>query len=77
MFEDILGPAVPKKKATKQIERSAPQRSVNNTATWNNGCHNCKNSSQILSNYSNKLLCVERKRHVDPQFYCNKWTNTN
>ena len=59
MFDDIL----PIK------ERQIPLED----ASWKEGCHSCKYSSQVLSNYRDKLLCVEKKTHVDQNFFCGKW----
>ncbi len=69
MFDDIIQP--------KQKEESVKRIVRVDEPTWKQGCHTCRFSSKVLSNYKDKLLCVEKKRHVDPQFYCNKWAAPN
>ena len=70
MFDDIIQSKP--KKTEPEAERTAPSRTV----TWNQGCLTCKSSSIMLSSCSGKLFCVEKTIHVDPQYFCNKWSPT-
>jgi len=67
MFDDILPLPI----------KECHQTSTERDSSWKEGCYSCKYASQLLSKYRNKLLCIEKKTHVDPNFFCGKWCKTS
>jgi hypothetical protein len=36
-------------------------------------CANCEKASYILSNYSDKVFCQEKKQHMEKAMVCRLW----